>query len=56
MKNEIYFTYGPHKKNYTLEDFNSDEQLSTTDEQAKKRVGKQIDFYKKEDAFVKSHT
>ena len=53
-QNAFYFMYGTHKKGYTLSDFNSD--ITSEDEQAKKRVEKQIAFYKKEDAYVKSHT
>lgn len=53
-KNAIYFMYGTHKKGYTLADFNSD--ITSEDEQAKKRAEKQVTFWKKEDAYVKSHT
>lgn len=52
--NTIYFMYGPHKKGYTLTEFNKDS--VSEDEQAKKRAEKQLAFWKKEDAYVKSHT
>ncbi len=56
MKAVNYFTYGPHKKGYTLSSFEQDMAISADNEEAKKRVDKQVAFWKKEDAYVKSHT
>lgn len=53
MNEATYFMYGTHKKGYTLSDFIEDSK--SDDEMAKKRVEKQIAFWKKEDAYVKSH-
>lgn len=55
MKVENYFIYGAHKKGYTVEDFKQDS-VAEDDENAKKRVEKQVAFWKKEDAYVQSHT